>query len=571
MSVLVPIAGTPTGEPGDPPGVIRSVSPLLPRQCPRQVDNGEVEPHGTPHGSGMGPRRAELLAAISLAIDLGLGQPMEHMLRSSLIATRIAERMGLDAQQRATVYYANLVGWIGCHADSHELSALFGDDIAFRADTYAVDMTGLPFLRLMTSHVGRGLPSWERAIHSAAFLLTARNQVATLIHSHCSSAGVLSDRMGLDGQVGEALAYVFERWDGRGLPNGARGEDIPVEIHIVHLADVVEVYLRTGGLERAVEVLRSRRGTQFSPAVVEVFERDAAAIVDGLLEMDVWTAALAQAPDRDRTLTGDQIDELLGAMADFVDLKCPFTLGHSRGVADLVAAAARHLGMSSADVTRLYRAGLVHGLGRMGVSNQIWEKKGPLTTAEWERVRLYPYLTGRILSRVGGLQSVVSVATKHRERIDGSGFPRGLAGAELTAPDRLLASAEAYHALLEPRPHRPALDPRGAADHLRDEARSGHLDAEAVEAVLAAAGHRASRRTPWPAGLTDREVEVLRLVAQGRSNREIAAELCITGKTAGNHVEHVYAKLGVNNRTQASLAAIDRGLAGVPVNAAAGS
>ncbi len=432
-------------------------------------------------------------------------------------------------------------------------------------------MTGLPFLRLMMSHVGRGLPGWERGIRSAAFLVTARSQVARLIHSHCSSAGVLSDRMGLDGQVGEALAYVFERWDGRGLPNGACGEDIPVEIHIVHVADVVEVYLRTGGLERAVEVLRSRRGTQFSPAVVEVFERDAAAIVDGLLEMDVWTAALAQAPDRDRTLTGDEIDELLGAMADFVDLKCPFTLGHSRGVADLVAAAARHLGMSSADVTRLYRAGLVHGLGRMGVSNQIWEKKGPLTTAEWERVRLYPYLTGRILSRVGGLQSVVSVATKHRERIDGSGFPRGLAGAELTAPDRLLASAEAYHALLEPRPHRPALDPRGAADHLRDEARSGHLDAESVEAVLAAAGHRASRRTPWPAGLTDREVEVLRLVAQGRSNREIAVELCITGKTAGNHVEHVYAKLGVNNRTQASLAAIDRGLAGVPVNAAAGS
>ena len=218
------------------------------------------------------------------------------MLRSSLIATRIAERMGFDAQRRATVYYANLVGWIGCHADSHELSALFGDDIAFRADTYSVDMTGLPFLRLMISHVGRGLPGWERGIRSAAFVLTARNQVAELIHSHCSSAGVLSDRMGLDRRVGEALAYIFERWDGRGMPNGACGEDIPVEIHIVHLADVVEVHLRTGGLERAVDVVRSRRGTQFSPAVAEVFERDAAAIVDGLLEIDVWTAALAQAP-----------------------------------------------------------------------------------------------------------------------------------------------------------------------------------------------------------------------------------------------------------------------------------
>ncbi|HEY5858490.1 MAG TPA: HD domain-containing phosphohydrolase [Aldersonia sp.] len=489
---------------------------------------------------------------------------MEHMLRSSLIATRIAERMGLDDQQRATVYYANLVGWIGCHADSHELWALFGDDIAYRADTYAVDMAGMPFLRLLMSHMGRGLPGAERGIRSAAFLVTARSQVARMIHSHCSSAGVLSDRMGLDAQVRHALGYIFERWDGRGLPNGARGEDIPVEVHIVHVADVVEVHLRTGGVEHAVEVLRSRRGTQFSPAVVEVFESDAAAILDGLLEMDLWTAALAQAPDRDRTLDGDELDELLRAMADFVDLKCPFTFGHSRGVADLVARAARHLGMSPADITRLYRAGLVHGLGRMGVSNQIWEKKGPLSTAEWERVQMYPYLTGRILNRVNGLESVVSLATKHRERIDGSGFPRGIAGAELTPQDRLLASAVAYRRLLEPRPHRLALDPRGAADQVRLEARAGRLDTESVEAVLAAAGHRASRRTPWPAGLTNREVEVLRLIAQGRSNREIAAELHIAEKTAGNHVERVYTKLGVNNRTQASLAAIDRGLTGLP-------
>jgi HD-GYP domain-containing protein (c-di-GMP phosphodiesterase class II) len=408
-----------------------------------------VHPTQTLHGSTKGLRRAELLAAISLAIDLGLGQPMEHMLRSSLIAARIAERMDLDAQQRATVYYANLVGWIGCHADSHELSALFGDDIAFRAETYRVDMTGLPFLRLMLSHVGRGSPIWERGIRSAAFVLTARNQVANLIHSHCSSAGVLSDRMGLDRHVREALAYIFERWDGRGMPNGARGADIPLEIHIVHLADVVEVHLRTGGLSAAVDVVSSRRGTQFSPVVAEMFERDATAIVDGLLETDVWTAALAQAPDRDRILDDKEIDELLRAIADFVDLKCPCSPGYSRAVGDLVAAAARHLRMPSTDVTRLYRAGLVHGLGRLGVSNQIWEKKAPLSTAEWERLRMYPYLTGRILSRVGGLESVVSLATQHEERVDGSGFPRGLTGAELTVQDRLLAAAVAYQQLLE--------------------------------------------------------------------------------------------------------------------------
>ena len=530
------------------------------------MQNECVHPNRTLRDPGKGLRRAELLAAISLAIDLGLGQPMEHMLRSSLIATRIAERMGLDAQQRATVYYANLVGWIGCHADSHELSALFGDDIAFRADTYGVDMAGLPFLRLMLNHVGRGMPTWERGVRSAAFVLTARNQVAKLINSHCSSAGVLSDRMGLDPQVSEALSYIFERWDGRGMPNGVRGEDIPLEIRIVRLADVVEVHLRTGGLERAVEVVRSRRGTQFSPEVADVFEQNFADIVDGLLEIDVWTATLEQAPDRGRTLVGDEIDELLRAMADFVDLKCPSSPGYSRGVADLAVAAARIRRMPEADITRLYRAGLVHGLGKLGVSNHIWEKTGILTTAETERMRMYPYLTGRILSRVEGLESVVSLATKHEERIDGSGFPRGLAGAELTAQDRLLAAAVAYQQLRETRSGRAALDPGDAASELRREARAGHHDGESVEAVLAAAGHRSPRRASFSAGLTAREVEVLRLVAQGRSNREIADELFIAQKTARNHVERVYAKLGVNNRTQATLAAIDRGLAGSSVD-----
>ncbi|WP_040801663.1 HD domain-containing phosphohydrolase [Nocardia higoensis] len=523
-----------------------------------------MHPHGTLPGSGRGLSRAELLAAISLAIDLGLGQPMEHMLRSSLIAMRIADRMGLDPQQQTIMYYVDLVGWIGCHADSRELSVLFGDDIAFRADTYTVDRAGLPFLRLMTSHVGRGLPVWERGIRAAAFLVTARNQVATLIRSHCTSAGVLSDRMGLDEEVGKALAFVFERWDGRGLPNGVRGEDIPVEIHIAHVADVIEVHLRTGGLEHAKAVLRSRRGSQFDPAIAAVFDRDAAAIVDGLLEMDVWTASLARAPDRDRTLTAEESDALLAAMADFADLKSPFALGHSRGVANLAAGAARYLGMPASDITHLYRAGLVHGLGKMGVPNRIWEKKGPLTTAEWERVRMYPDLSGRILRRVDGLEPVVPLVMKHRERIDGSGFPRGIAGAELTTRDRLLATADAYQRLREPRSYRQPLDPRGAADRLRAEAHAGRLDAESVAAVLAVADPRTSRRKPWPAGLTDREVEILRLVARGRSNREIAAELCIAEKTARNHVERVYAKLGVNNRTQAGLAAIDRGLAGFP-------
>ena len=201
--------------------------------------------------------------------------------------------------------------------------------------------------------------------------------------------------------------------------------------------------------------------------------------------------------------------------------------------------------MPEADTTRLYRAGLVHGLGKLGVSNHIWEKTGTLTTAETERMRMYPYLTGRILSRVEGLESVVSLATKHEERIDGSGFPRGLAGAELTAQDRLLAAAVAYQQLTGnaswPRRSRPR--------RCRESNCAGKRAPDTMMASLWRPCWRRpviglSRRAPFSAGLTAREVEVLRLVAQGRSNREIADELFIAQKTARNHVERVYAKLG---------------------------
>jgi HD-GYP domain-containing protein (c-di-GMP phosphodiesterase class II) len=518
-----------------------------------------VQPTGCPPGTE--PGRAELLAALSLAIDLGLGQPMEHMLRSSLIAARLADRLGLGEQQRGVVFYANLVAWIGCQADSHEVAGWFGDDVALRADQYRVDWAGLPFLGLLASHVGRGRPLLARGGRAVSFLVAPRGRLSELIHSHCASAGVLADRVGLAAEVREALAYFFERWDGGGLPVGARGDAIPVEMRVVQLADVAEVHLRRAGVDGAVAMARSRSGTQFDPAIAATFGRCAGEILDGL-PGDVWRAALAQAPDRDRLLTEGELDGLLEAMGDFVDLKCPFTLGHSRGVAALAAEAGRRCGLPGPDVKLLRRAGLVHDLGRMGVSNAIWEKPGPLSAGEWERVRLHPYLTGRILSRVRGLEPVAALAAGHHERQDGSGYPRAVGGGALTPPERLLAAADVYHALVEPRPHRGALSEDEAAERLRRQARASRLDAQAVDAVLEAAGHRVPRRKAWPAGLTTREVEVLRLVAQGRSNRGIADGLCISEKTVRNHVEHIYTKLAVSNRTGASLFAVEHGIVG---------
>jgi HD-GYP domain-containing protein (c-di-GMP phosphodiesterase class II) len=531
-----------------------------------------MAPRTDPTAAG-GARRAEVLAALSLAIDLGLGQPMEHMLRGALIAGRLADRLGLDEHRRGVVYYVNLTAWIGCHADSHELADLFGDDIAYRSDSYGVDWKGLPFLALLATHAGRDRPSLARAARVAALLAGPRGKLRKLISSHCASAGVLAQEAGLGPEVGNVLTYAFERWDGGGLPRGASGTEIPVEMRVVHVAETVEVHLRRSGLAAALAMVRTRRGTQFDPEVVAAFEDCATEIVEELAGADAWQAALDQAPDGDRILSAEELDTLLAAVGAFADLKCPYMTGHSAGVAELAASAARHHGLPDADVRVLRRAGLVHDLGRMGVSNGVWEKRTGLSDGDWERVRLYPYLTGRILSKVTGLQDVASVASAHHERLDGSGYPRGLAGASLSASQRLLAAADMYYALREDRPYRPALNATDAADAIRREAREARLDADAVAAVLAAAGQPERRRRAWPGGVTAREVEVLRLVAQGHTTSAIAARLHITEKTVRNHIEHVFAKIGVNNRTGASLYALRHGLLGdvIAVGASKGS
>ncbi|QGH69772.1 HD domain-containing phosphohydrolase [Pseudactinotalea sp. HY158] len=519
------------------------------------------------HESRTRPRRAELLAATSLAIDLGLGQPMEHMLRACVLGSGLAERLGLPTEQRDRIFYASLLAWIGCHADSPELSALFGDDIAFRAGTYAVDKHGLPLVRFSLHFLAAGAGAGTRAVRSARFLAMGGRPLRDLIRSHCVSAGALARRMGIDEVVARQLGYVFERWDGAGAPDGARGEEIPLEMRIVHLADTAEVHLREGGTAAAIRMVRDRRGTQFDPGLADEFcaylAAPPAGEFAGELMDDAWSAALACAP-QDRVVTGAELDESLRAMADFADLKSAYTAGHSRAVARLAGAAARVAGMAEGDRSALHRAGLVHDLGRLGVSNAVWDKAAPLTPVERERVQLHPYLTERILTRVPALAGLGRLAGAHHERLDGSGYPRGTGGEGTGMPARILAAADCYEGWLEPRPHRPAMPRSEAASRLRGCVADLRLDTAAVESVLSADGRPARRRGTWPAGLTAREVEVLHLIVHGRSTREIAAELVISPKTARHHVEHIYLKLGVSNRVGAALFAMEHGIAGAP-------
>ena len=504
--------------------------------------------------------RTEVLGALSLAIDLGLGQPMDHMLRSAVIGTRLAGRLGLDERERGAVFYTGLVMWIGCHAESHEYAQWFGDDIAMRHDVHFIDWSGPAYRRFLLRNLGRGSALPKRARLAAKLFLDARGNLGALVQSHCLSASLLAEEIGLGDEVCEALPYTYERWDGSGLPAGAAGVEIPVAMRVAQLADIAEVHRRAYGAAAATAEIRRRSGSQFDPAIVAVFT----AAADELLceDEDAWSTATALAPGPGEPLSGPALDRLLRAMGDFVDLKCPFTLGHSRAVAELAEGAGRCAGLPQDEVDVLRRAGYVHDLGRIGVSNRVWERPGRLTDAERERVHMHPYLTGRILARVGGLKAVRDAAVNHHERMDGSGYPNGLRGDGLPVRDRILAAAESYCGSTEPRPYRDALEPAAAAGQLRSEVARGRLDGAAAEAVLDAAGHRPSRRPTRPAGLTGRESEVLVHLAQGRSNREIAAALWISEKTVRNHVEHIYAKIGVSNRIGASMYATRHGLAG---------
>ena len=499
-----------------------------------------------------------MLAALSLALDLGLGQPSEHVLRSVLIATRLSDRLGLPRPQRDAVYLTTTLLWIGCHVDSHEFAQMFGDDIAVRADAYLVDWVGLPYLRFLASNVARGQPLPHRLRIMADLMLAGPAERTRMQHGHCVAASLLAAEMGLPREVQQSLGHAFERWDGTGGPGGVSGEDIPLEARIALFADIIEVHHRLGGIAAATRLAGDRRGTQFDPAVVDAFLADP----DGVLAQpeDPWTAALAEAPVESGVMSEAELDRMLVALGDFADLKCPFTLGHSRAVAERAAQAAGHLGLADTDIADLRRAGHLHDIGRIGVSNDIWERAGALTPDQWERVRLHPYLAGRILERVGGMDRVAQLAVNHHEYLDGSGYPRGLTAAQLSQSDRILAAAVAYESALEPRPYRSARTPDEAAERLRRRVDMGKLDGAAVEAILASDGHQPQRAKRRDDGLTPREVEVLLMVARGVSNRAIAADLVLSEKTVRNHVERIYAKLGVSNRIGASLYALESGL-----------
>jgi HD-GYP domain-containing protein (c-di-GMP phosphodiesterase class II) len=507
-------------------------------------------------------RLAELIGALSLATDLGLGQPMEYLLRTCLLAIEIGTELKLSAAELHDIYYTALLRWIGCSGHAHEASRLYGDEQAARARLALLDL-GDPGAVLFDAlvHIGEGRPLPSRlATLAAALSRGPRSEPEEQFRASCEVGRGLAGRLGLGAGVLAALWHAFERWDGNGFPNRVAGEHIALPMRVVVVAQDAVVFERVGGLEAVVTRARERSGKAYDPAVAQVVIDRAPALFERLNVSSAWDAALMVEPNPQTRVAGSELDQALEVFADFADLKSVYTGGHSRRVAALAASAGEAAGVSPTETRRIRRAGLVQDLGRLGVPNSIWDKPAPLTDTEWERVRLHPYYTSRMLARSEPLAELGALAASHHERVDGSGYHRGVGGSGLSRPERILAAADAYQAMSEPRAYRAPMKTEAGATELRAMARASLLDGHAVEAVLAAAGLRAELRRAWPAGLTAREVEVLRCAARGLLNKETARTLGISERTVGHHLQHIYDKIGVSTRGAAALFAMENEL-----------
>lgn len=508
-------------------------------------------------------RLVDLLAALSRLADLGFGLQVGQSLRSAALAAVLGRSLGLaDDDVRAGMYSA-LLHHVGCVGYAHETVGLFGDEFAAQvagertnlADPREAVTTLMPALM-------RGRAPLDRA-RVALILLTGRGKRFGQAYdtASCEVGRDAARRLGLPQAVQHSVYHSFEWWNGGGVPAGLAGEAILPGARLARVCAMAGLFDAVGGVDLAVDAVQRRRGGILDPHIVGHFAGRAQALLAEVNAADPPQLVAALEPQPAAMVAESGLVDVSTVFGDLADLKTPWTHGHARGVAELAHTAGTRLGLASADRSALELAALLHDVGRVAVSTAVWEKPGQLNTHEWEQVRLHAYHSERIVAASQRLAPLASLVGMHHERCDGSGYHRGCGRGDLSMPARVLAAADAYQAMTHPRPHRPALAPQQVEHHLRDEATTGRFDPDAVGAVLASAGHDTPVvRRQHPAGLTDREVQVLRLLAEGCSNKQIAQRLVISRRTAEYHVQQMYTKIGTSSRAAAAMFAMEHRL-----------
>ncbi|GAB7540040.1 HD domain-containing phosphohydrolase [Burkholderia sp. 3C] len=481
----------------------------------------------------------DALKALAFVGDLSMGQPTDHSPRSAWLAGRLAQAAGLDAAGCATARETSLLRWSGCTANAAGFAETFGDDIAVRATML------------------EARPGWRAPLEAAGGAGTA---LVPLAQIHCEVSGEVARMLGLSRDTEMASRHIFETWDGNGLPSHLAGEAVPMPVMIVSLAGDLEIYHRVYGVETALAMLAQHAESRYPRALVELAAGEAAG----------WLATLERAApgELDAGLLTPSMEQAASAelIADVIDLKLPWMTGFSRTVAATAAACCARLTPDAAAHERVYRAGLIHGIGRASVPNSVWNLPGPLPESAWEKVRLAPYWTSRAGRQAGVLGEAAELAAHAYERLDGSGYFRGARGVALTLEARVLAAAVAWVAWRSARPWRAALPDDAAAQQMREAVAAGRFDGAVVEALMIDGG--ALKRPASPVGsgaqqavpLSARELDVLRAISRGASNKEAARALTLSPSTVRTHVESVFRKLDCSTRAAATLKASVMGL-----------
>lgn len=505
-------------------------------------------------------RSAEVIATLCLATDLGMGFPVEHGCHATLMTARFCEILELDETVTRQAYYGSMLMYSGCTSEAalgkpimggHRIETLIPHLFGGYAERFAALIRTLP----PTDQTPLGRTS-ETARRLPRLLASAREQQTAL----CEIAEMLARRLGLPVEIQGLFAFLTDRWDGHGMLGRAAGADIPQAVRIFVLVRDMAFQRLIGGEEHAIEMASDRAGKAFDPSLAVAFvdhadEIFAAADRDG----STWEAVLDAEPKPWLWLQGDEVDVSLAAIGDFTDLTSPAFAGHSSGLSRLADRAGKIAGFGQAEVEDLRRAALVHDVGRVAVSPEVWEKSTPLSRDEYEQIRLHPYHTERVLSQSSFFAPLSNIARDHHERLDGSGYPRSVDAAALGPSARLLAAADTFRAMTEPRPHRSAATGPEAARELARLADEGLLDHTMVTAVIRAADESVPDMER-PARLTDREAEVVGLLARGLQTKQIATTLGISPKTADTHIQNAYRKMGVSTRASATLFAMEHGL-----------
>jgi HD-GYP domain-containing protein (c-di-GMP phosphodiesterase class II)/DNA-binding CsgD family transcriptional regulator len=517
-------------------------------------------------------RTADVLGALSAAADLALGMPEGHAARSCYLGMAIADRLNLSAEEKATVYYSELLMDAGCTSwAGYVATALMGDEMGARRDFYFYRDARNPFdvLGWLQEYMAVGAPAHVRARHILDFSVHGKEFAREALRNTAEVALRFAERLGMPGEVQSTLWSVFEQWDGKG-PNRARGDAIPVTSRIVSITSLLEAFHATGGRAAALRVAQGRSGKAFDPLVVDVFlsiARDET-FWEGFEEDRVWESVLSMEPlSPHRFLPEERLADVAMAFGDFVDLKSFYTAGHSRRVGDLAARIARRmLGENEVETVRL--AGLTHDLGLVAVSSFVLHKaREDLSPAEWEQFRLHPYHAERILSRIPAFSAVIPLVGAHHERVDGQGYYRGLTAPQIPRGARIIAVTDRYDELTHGLPSHSPLEFGPALEQLYVDAGTAYsrdciriLEEELLADGPSKVSKRNSRLPDWPAGLTTREVEILRLLAGGLSRREMARQLFLSEHTVRHHLEHIYNKIGVSTRVAATLFAVENDL-----------